>query len=85
MKKDTQKCTRLRRYRCFFFNTSHFLLLGAEGGGGSLFVVLYGMYSTLYMYGGGYLRLTLDGNCYLNPIAMTNCHMTSSVGHMNST
>ena len=48
-------------------------------------MVLYGMYSTLYMYGGGYLRLTLDGNCYLNPIAMTNCHMTSSVGHMNST
>ena len=45
-------------------------------------MVLYSMYSTLYMYGGGYLRLTLDSNCYLNPIA---CHMTSSVGHMNST
>ena len=42
-------------------------------------MVLYGMYSTLYMYGGGYLRLTLDSNCHLNPIAMTNCncHMTT--------
>ena len=41
MKKDTQKRSRLRRYGRL--NTSHFLLLGAEGGGGgSLFVVLYG-------------------------------------------
>ena len=71
----------------FFKTRAIFYCWGRRGGGGggSLFVVLYGMYSTLYMYGGGYLRLTLDGNCYLNPIAMTNCHMTSSVGHMNST
>ena len=38
MKKDTQKRSRLRRYG--HLNTSHFLLLGAEGG---LFVVLYGI------------------------------------------
>ena len=64
----------IMKIQMFFLNMSHFLLLGAGGGGGggSLFVVLYGMYSTLYMYGGGYLRLTLDSNCYLNPIAMTN-------------
>ena len=39
MKKDTQKRSRLQRYG--HLNTSHFLLLGAGGGG--LFVVLYGI------------------------------------------
>ena len=38
MKKDTQKHSRLRKRGRL--NTSHFLLLGAEGG--SLFVALYG-------------------------------------------
>ena len=44
MKNDTQKHSRLRRYGRL--NTSHFLLLGAEGGGGGLFVVLYGTYAS---------------------------------------